>query len=512
MMVTFGKHGTGSAQAAVDYLLGERDAAGIMRSHVEVLRGDPALVADLADSRDQVWRYSAGVIAWHSSDLPTREQIDSVLDDFEVFTSAGLSEPMTWAAVQYGRPDDEHGVHVHFLIARHDTGSGKAWNPAPPGWEKDFAPWQDLWNAERSWADPRGPDHARTVQLPGPAYRKMAAARRGGAPVAADIRESITADLTDLIVTGQIRDRDQLVDHLRDVGWQIHRQSAHYLSVRAPEESKSIRLKGGIYDSDFWTTAAGESGGPAGAAAGPDQLDDGRVAAAAAERSDELRARVRERLERRTAFHARRVPNRPHRDPEPVATRSGEDPDGQPADDALSAGRGAAVVAADSRGGSPAAERELGVLVLDRDSSEPDPDGDPDSDQGGAVLGGPDRTELDDLQPRRKNPALPASEGVTHDRQRTRSASHRILDALDRALGGAERTNREADQAAPGSALLGRASRALARAGELLDRAVERVARRLARDQGQSPKRWESVADPTAEALSHVEPGRPARI
>ena len=31
-----------------------------MRSHVEVLRGDPALVADLADSRDQVWRCSAG--------------------------------------------------------------------------------------------------------------------------------------------------------------------------------------------------------------------------------------------------------------------------------------------------------------------------------------------------------------------------------------------------------------------------------------------------------------------
>ena len=179
MMVTFGKHGTGSAQAAVDYLLGERDAAGIMRSHVEVLRGDPALVADLADSRDQVWRYSAGVIAWHSSDLPTREQIDAVLDDFESFTSAGLSEPMTWAAVQHGRPDDEHGIHVHFLIARYDTGSGKAWNPAPPGWEKDYAPWQDLWNAERSWADPRSPDHARTVQLPGPAYRKAAAARRG---------------------------------------------------------------------------------------------------------------------------------------------------------------------------------------------------------------------------------------------------------------------------------------------------------------------------------------------
>lgn len=48
------------------------------------------------------------------------------------------------------------------------------------------------------------------------------------------------------------------------------------------------------------------------------------------------------------------------------------------------------------------------------------------------------------------------------------------LDALDRALGGAERTNRRGQPATPGSAPLGRASRALALAGDLLDRAIER--------------------------------------
>ena len=71
MMVSFGRHGTGSAAAAVTYLLGERDAAGLERGHVAVLRGDPQLVADLVDSRNQVWRYTAGVIAWHRDGLPT---------------------------------------------------------------------------------------------------------------------------------------------------------------------------------------------------------------------------------------------------------------------------------------------------------------------------------------------------------------------------------------------------------------------------------------------------------
>ena len=78
-MVSFGRHGTGSAAAAVAYLLGERDAAGLERGHVAVLRGDPQLVADLADSRHQVWRYSAGVIAWHRDDRPTDAQIRACL-------------------------------------------------------------------------------------------------------------------------------------------------------------------------------------------------------------------------------------------------------------------------------------------------------------------------------------------------------------------------------------------------------------------------------------------------
>ena len=170
-MVSFGKHGRGSAARAAAYLLGEKDAAGIERSHVAVLRGDPAQVVALADSRDQVWRYSAGVIRWHVDDHPTREQIAAVLEDFEAFTAAGSSEPMTWTAVQHGRADDPEGVHVHFLIARYDTGSGKAWNPAPPGWQRDFGVWQDAWNAEQAWAD-RTRSRSPRPRLEGPAARR----------------------------------------------------------------------------------------------------------------------------------------------------------------------------------------------------------------------------------------------------------------------------------------------------------------------------------------------------
>ncbi|MCY3808960.1 MAG: hypothetical protein OXG58_05980 [Gemmatimonadetes bacterium] len=72
MLVKFLSHGKGSARAAVEYLVGERDAAGQEREGVEVLRGNPDMVAAVADSLDFERRYTSAVIAWAPEDRPTR--------------------------------------------------------------------------------------------------------------------------------------------------------------------------------------------------------------------------------------------------------------------------------------------------------------------------------------------------------------------------------------------------------------------------------------------------------
>ena len=83
MHIKFLARGTGSARDAADYLLGERDAAGKPREGVEVLRGNPDMVAAVADSLDFEHKYTSGVIAWAPDDQPTDEQIGAVLDAFE---------------------------------------------------------------------------------------------------------------------------------------------------------------------------------------------------------------------------------------------------------------------------------------------------------------------------------------------------------------------------------------------------------------------------------------------
>ena len=89
--VKFLAHGTGSAQAAADYLTRELDSQGEVRDDVAVLRGDPDAVAAVADTLEFEHKYTSGVIAWAPEDRPSDQDIDRVLDEFEQTAWAGLA-------------------------------------------------------------------------------------------------------------------------------------------------------------------------------------------------------------------------------------------------------------------------------------------------------------------------------------------------------------------------------------------------------------------------------------
>ncbi|MCY3943679.1 MAG: hypothetical protein OXG18_07950 [Gemmatimonadetes bacterium] len=127
MLVKFLSHGKGSARAAVEYLVGERDAAGQEREGVEVLRGNPDMVAAVADSLDFERRYTSAVIAWAPEDRPTGEQIEAVLDEFEKTAWAGLEpDRYAWTAVLHR--ERRGGVHAHILAAQCDLQTGRSLN------------------------------------------------------------------------------------------------------------------------------------------------------------------------------------------------------------------------------------------------------------------------------------------------------------------------------------------------------------------------------------------------
>ena len=249
MHVKFIARGTGSAKAAADYLLGERDAAGQVREGVEVRRGDPDVVAGVADSLEFEHKYTSGVIAWAPEDRPTDAQIEAVLDTFEQTAWAGLEpDRYAWSAVEHRERGG--GVHMHIFAARCDLETGKSLNIAPPGWQQTFGPLRDAFNHEHGWSRPDDPARARADQ-PGHRAYIDAAKLRAGLEVEADPRELIRDYLVQRVEHGVVRDRADVVAALKEAELDVPRQGKDYVTAHDPKSGKRWRLKGALYEHDF---------------------------------------------------------------------------------------------------------------------------------------------------------------------------------------------------------------------------------------------------------------------
>lgn len=295
MHVKWLKHGAGDARKATGYVLAERDHQGIERAGVAVLRGDPEQVATVANSLDFARRYSSGVIAWAKDDAPTPEQIQQTLDEFERVTFAGLgADRVAWTAVQHTEADGS--IHMHVLVARVDLATGRAFNPAPPGWQKTYDPLRDALNYEMGWARPDDPARARLVQ---PGYEALAGAAAIKAGLTATgAKEQITVWLSQRIEAGLVSDRAGIVASLAELG-EITREGKDYVSVRPEGFSKPIRLKGVIYEQQFNAESSGDFGrkanGRQAASRGPDEA-----------RARRARAELQEAIRRRAEYNAER--------------------------------------------------------------------------------------------------------------------------------------------------------------------------------------------------------------
>lgn len=81
-------HGQGGDGPA--HYLVRPDYPGRDKLPPEVLRGDVNTTRDLIDSLDTKWRFTDGVLSWHTDGPVTPEQERRAMDDFEQVAFAGL--------------------------------------------------------------------------------------------------------------------------------------------------------------------------------------------------------------------------------------------------------------------------------------------------------------------------------------------------------------------------------------------------------------------------------------
>ena len=264
--------------AAADYLVGERDAMGREREGVEVVRGNPDMVAAVADSLEFEHKYTSVVIAWAPEDSPTDAQIGAVVDEFEKTAWAGLEpDRYSWTAVAHR--EQGGGVHVHVLAAQCDLETGKSLNIAPPGWQKTFDPLRDAFNHEHCWSRPDDPARARSQQ-PGHRAYIEASKLRAGLEQEADPRELIRDYLVQRVEHGAVKSRADVVGALETAGFEVPRQGKSYVTAQDPESGKRWRLKGALYEHDFDPERVDLAAAPPAGDRPPGDRGDGRERAA----------------------------------------------------------------------------------------------------------------------------------------------------------------------------------------------------------------------------------------
>lgn len=283
----FTKHGRGSCRKAVNYLLQEHDHKGDERPVIRVLRGNPDMVADVADSITNTQKYTSGIIAWAQEERPTEDEIQAVLADWERLAFAGIEpENRCYTAVLHGEIDG--GVHIHTITARVELSTGNALNIAPPNHQKAFDAFRDSWNFEKGWARPDDPDRQRISQDdPGEKHRP-------------GNKAAINEYLFKMVELGHIQNADDVYKEIAKIG-EITRRGSNYISVKPHGEDKAVRLKGGMF-TDGWT-AERELNREARLAA---KTGNGRGGKVDQQRAKTARRQLRAAIQRRAGYNAKR--------------------------------------------------------------------------------------------------------------------------------------------------------------------------------------------------------------
>ena len=240
-------HGTGEGDKPSRYLV-RPDYPGRDTAPPQVLRGDPAMTRALIDSIERRWKFTSGALSWHPDEKISEAQEEEVMDAFERVAFAGLEADQR--NILWVRHIHAGHHELHFLIPRLELSSGKDFNACPPGWQKDFDVFRDLFNWREGWARPDDPARTRD-ELPKKADLFKARMARWGKEIHESehdrAKEVIHAFLKEKVTQGLVRNREEVLSALKEQRLRINREGRDYISVIASDSGMKMRFRGGFY-------------------------------------------------------------------------------------------------------------------------------------------------------------------------------------------------------------------------------------------------------------------------
>ncbi|MCW3583696.1 relaxase/mobilization nuclease domain-containing protein [Burkholderia cenocepacia] len=240
-----------TVKGAVDYVLSGKNHKGDDRPNKpEVLKGDEFLTRHAGElSTKFTNQRTSGVIAFAKGEKPTREEMLKIIDRYEQTFLGNMRDRV---APLYVLHEEKDGKHIHVIIPNIDLQTGKAYNPFQPGdTTKDLIKaFSSLENFNHNWKqikeDPLKPSHTKTEHKAS-AHKNDSEFFRNLFNNAKDKRTFEKACL-DLVKSGEVKNRDELISFLKDNGYTFSRIGKDYLSIEN-SNGKNFRLKDGIFSS-----------------------------------------------------------------------------------------------------------------------------------------------------------------------------------------------------------------------------------------------------------------------
>lgn len=235
MIVHFMKNkGKATPRSAINYMLGkDRD-----REHAKVLKGNPELTVAIAENLKFKHKHTVGVLSFEEKNI-SEENKKEIMESFEKTLLAGLDKEqynITWI-----EHTDKNNLELNFIIPKVELNSGKSMNPYFDGIDRELVDaWKDTINQDYQLTDPNDPlkqqSHVIAKDLPKDPKRLSNA-----------IGESLILELEQ----GNIKDRNDVIQHLEALDLEIARVTNNAISIKNPYGKQNIRLKGEFYEKDF---------------------------------------------------------------------------------------------------------------------------------------------------------------------------------------------------------------------------------------------------------------------
>lgn len=233
MVVKFFSNKKGGSEKALDYLLNEREKDGTAR----VLVGDEQLTRNIINSISFKHKVCVGCLSFEEENI-NEDLKYKIMSDFEKHLLPSLESNQY--NILWVEHTDKNRLELNFVIPKIELSRKIALNPFYH--KQDLSrvdTWQNLINLTNNFTNPKDPAKERTLQG---ASKKIRLQKD---------YEKLDVDLHELVKSGQIKNREQMIELLKQNQIFVNRVGSDYISLKLPDSKKQRRYKGGIYSEQF---------------------------------------------------------------------------------------------------------------------------------------------------------------------------------------------------------------------------------------------------------------------